>query len=62
MCQGTINYHSHRQSLEAINAARVSLIAARYELGCDHPAYGLLGHMIDHAHEAKGRFPCRNDY
>lgn len=61
MCQGT-NFHFHARALGNILAARDMLVSARSELGNDHPAYGLLGHMIDHAHEAEGRFPCRNDY
>ena len=61
MCQGT-NYGFHRRALVAIERARDALTEARSQLGNDHPAYGLIGHMIDRSYEAEGRFPCRNDY
>jgi hypothetical protein len=61
MCQGT-NYVFHQEALEAIDEARKKLIRARSQLGCDHPAYGLLGHMVDHSYEAEGRFACAADY
>jgi hypothetical protein len=46
----------HQLSVDKILEARAALTEARYHLGNDHPAYGLLGHMIDHSFEAEGKF------
>lgn len=61
MCEGT-NFTFHREALSAIDKARSQLVRARSQLGNDHPAYGLLGHMIDHSHEADACFPCAAVY
>jgi hypothetical protein len=46
----------HQHSIDKIGEARAALMEARAHLGNDHPAYGLLGHMIDHTFEVEGRF------
>lgn len=46
----------HQLSVDKILEARAALTEARYHLGNDHPAYGLLGHMIDHTFEVERKF------